>query len=130
MKVKNHFLKNPPLCLQEGREPERYLGWADSFIVVYSVTCRESFATAQRYLEALSGPSSSSGPIFESPLLLVGTKADLESHRYKIYNTNSLPLSFSSPAVDQNCPRSERALLRSLLLRCYSNPEAVFASAV
>jgi len=69
------------LLAQEGREPERYLSWADAFIVVYSVTSSASFGTAQKYLEALSGPS---GPSFESPLLLVGTQADLESHRYAI----------------------------------------------
>ncbi|KAF4531968.1 hypothetical protein B566_EDAN010215 [Ephemera danica] len=66
-------------CDREGRDPERYLHWADAFLIVYSVTSAASFATAQRYLEALSGGSQ--GPTFQLPLLLVGNKADLETHR-------------------------------------------------
>lgn len=63
-------------CDKEGKDPERYLKWADGYLVIYSITqvCitqyfmlssyqslkrliilkRSSFETAQRYLDGIS----------------------------------------------------------------------------
>ncbi|XP_076354825.1 ras-like protein family member 12 isoform X2 [Tachypleus tridentatus] len=69
---------------QEGKEPDRYLKWADAFLVVYSITSRPSFKHAQQYLDLViqnqnqrhAGTGNS-----ECPLVLIGNKVDLERYR-------------------------------------------------
>ncbi|XP_076354824.1 ras-like protein family member 12 isoform X1 [Tachypleus tridentatus] len=71
-------------CDKEGKEPDRYLKWADAFLVVYSITSRPSFKHAQQYLDLViqnqnqrhAGTGNS-----ECPLVLIGNKVDLERYR-------------------------------------------------
>nr|CAG4644320.1 EOG090X0DZ9 [Lepidurus arcticus] len=67
-------------CDKEGKDPERYLKWADGFLVVFSVTDRSGFQTAQRYLEGISQHLRLT-TTYDAPLILVGNKADLERYR-------------------------------------------------
>jgi GTPase SAR1 family protein len=66
-------------CLQPGKRPERYLKWANGFIVVYSIVSRESYDEAARYLDELSKHQRLTAG--EAPVVLVGNKADLERYR-------------------------------------------------
>lgn len=61
------------------KKPERYLKWANAFIVVYSIVCRESFDDARKYLDVVSKYQRISGN--DGPVALVGNKADLERYR-------------------------------------------------
>lgn len=61
------------------KKPERYLKWANAFIVVYSIVCRASFDEASRYLDIISKYQRLSGN--DGPVALVGNKADLERYR-------------------------------------------------
>ncbi|XP_071454291.1 ras-like protein family member 12 [Hetaerina americana] len=65
---------------QGGVGPERYLVWADAYLVVYSITDAESFETAASYLDAIS-THLRTVTSYETPMILVGNKADLERYR-------------------------------------------------
>ena len=68
------------MCVsQEDSDPGRYLRWADGFLIVYSITHRQSFDTARDYLESISIYLKGQGR--ECPLALVGNKIDLERYR-------------------------------------------------
>lgn len=41
-------------CDKENSDPQRYLRWADAFIVVYSITSQASFEKAKEYLEIVN----------------------------------------------------------------------------
>ena len=66
--------------LQADKKPERYLKWANAFVVVYSIVCRGSFDEASRYLDIVSKYQRLSGN--DGPVALVGNKADLERYRF------------------------------------------------
>ncbi|KAG8236398.1 hypothetical protein J437_LFUL014919 [Ladona fulva] len=66
--------------VQGGVDPERYLKWADAYLVVYSITDPDSFETAGRYLDAISNHLRCVSS-YETPMILVGNKADLERYR-------------------------------------------------
>lgn len=61
------------LCIQ------RYLRWADAFVVVYSITDRHSFEIAREYLHKVSEYLRVCNK--ECPIALVGNKFDLERYR-------------------------------------------------
>ncbi|XP_022240450.1 ras-like protein family member 12 [Limulus polyphemus] len=67
-------------CYKERREPDRYLKWADSFFVVYSITSRPTFEYAQKYLDLVIQNHRNGGNP-ECPLVLIGNKVDLERYR-------------------------------------------------
>ncbi|XP_054244172.1 ras-like protein family member 12 isoform X1 [Indicator indicator] len=65
---------------QDGPENcERYLRWASTFLVVYSIDDRKSFEGCQRYLEVLS--LHARGCQRRCPVLLLGNKLDMEQYR-------------------------------------------------
>ncbi|CAH1796115.1 unnamed protein product [Owenia fusiformis] len=64
---------------KEESNPDRYLKWADAFIVVYSITGRQSFEGARVYLDSIVKFQKSSGK--DIPITLVGNKVDLERYR-------------------------------------------------
>ncbi|CAI9566539.1 unnamed protein product, partial [Staurois parvus] len=59
--------------------PERYLGWANAFLVVYSIDNKKSFEGCLQYLEIIS--QYNKGAMHESPVLLIGNKLDMERYR-------------------------------------------------
>ncbi|XP_066448994.1 ras-like protein family member 12 isoform X3 [Eleutherodactylus coqui] len=59
--------------------PERYLHWANAFLVVYSIDNRQSFEACCQYLEIIS--QYNKGAVHESPVLLLGNKLDMERYR-------------------------------------------------
>lgn len=67
-------------CDKEGKDPERYLKWADGYLVIYSITQRSSFETAQRYLDGISQHLRLT-TTYDAPLILIGNKVDLERYR-------------------------------------------------
>lgn len=58
---------------------ERYLNWANAFVVVYSIDNRKSFEGCQQYLDILALHSKNAQ--HESPIILVGNKLDMEQYR-------------------------------------------------
>ncbi|XP_069722496.1 ras-like protein family member 12 isoform X2 [Phaenicophaeus curvirostris] len=58
---------------------ERYLRWANVFLVVYSIDDRKSFESCQRYLEVLA--LHARGCQHRCPMLLLGNKLDMEQYR-------------------------------------------------
>ena len=64
---------------QEGSSPDRYLKWADGFIIVYSITNRQSYDMARTYLESVTQYQRITGK--EKSVALVGNKMDLERYR-------------------------------------------------
>lgn len=63
-----------------GKDPDRYLKWADAFLVVYSITNRPSFELAHSYLEGISQHQRLASN-FDTPTILVGNKVDMERYR-------------------------------------------------
>ncbi|KAM4744084.1 ras-like protein family member 12 [Anableps anableps] len=59
---------------------ERYLSWADAFLVVYSISDMESFKGCQLYLQTLSVHNSTFRS--QTPILLVGNKLDMDRYRH------------------------------------------------
>ncbi|XP_072258734.1 ras-like protein family member 12 [Pyxicephalus adspersus] len=59
--------------------PERYLSWANAFLVVYSIDNKKSFEGCLQYLEIIS--QYNKGAVHESPVLLIGNKLDMERYR-------------------------------------------------
>ncbi|KAL4613260.1 ras-like protein family member 12 [Arapaima gigas] len=58
---------------------ERYLNWANAFLVVYSIDNRHSFEGSQQYLEIVSTHNKGLQP--EAPIILLGNKLDMERYR-------------------------------------------------
>ncbi|OXB77653.1 UNVERIFIED_CONTAM: hypothetical protein H355_002962 [Colinus virginianus] len=58
---------------------ERYLRWANAFLVVYSIEDRRSFEGCSRYLDVLARHAR--GCQRHSPVLLLGNKLDMEQYR-------------------------------------------------
>ena len=67
------------LFFQEDSDPQRYLRWADAFMVVYSITNRDSFQTVRKYLETIAQFIKAVGK--DLPVAIVGNKIDLERYR-------------------------------------------------
>lgn len=67
---------------------EKYYKWSDALVLVYSVTCCESFLIIQEYLEQISEMIKR---LYEDPnekndkpttkIILLGNKIDIERHR-------------------------------------------------
>ncbi|XP_059160122.1 ras-like protein family member 12 [Physella acuta] len=66
-------------CDKEDCDPSRYLKWADAFLIVYSITNRQTYDVAKEYMESISIYLKGQGR--ECPLALVGNKIDLERYR-------------------------------------------------
>ncbi|KAM9125889.1 ras-like protein family member 12 isoform 2-T4 [Pangshura tecta] len=58
---------------------ERYLNWANAFMVVYSIDNRRSFEGCHQYLDTVS--LHAKGIQHDYPILLLGNKLDLEQYR-------------------------------------------------
>lgn len=58
---------------------EQYMRGGDGFILVYSVTSRESFRAIPRLIEQIRRVHSENDP--NLPLLIIGNKFDLDTHR-------------------------------------------------
>ncbi|XP_041031311.1 ras-like protein family member 12 [Carcharodon carcharias] len=58
---------------------ERYLNWANAFIVVYSIDNRKSFEGCLHYLNVIS--SHAKGLPQDYPIILLGNKLDMERYR-------------------------------------------------
>ncbi|XP_051896526.1 ras-like protein family member 12 [Pristis pectinata] len=58
---------------------ERYLNWANAFIVVYSIDNRKSFEGCLDYLDIIS--SHAKGLPHDYPIILLGNKLDMERYR-------------------------------------------------
>ena len=65
--------------VQIGKPPERYLKWAHGIIIVYSITNKQSFDTAQKLLDELRQYEKDNSK--DIPVILVGNKTDLERYR-------------------------------------------------
>ncbi|XP_047219675.1 ras-like protein family member 12 isoform X2 [Girardinichthys multiradiatus] len=71
-------------CDQEGPvNCERYLSWANAFLVVYSINDMESFKGCQLYLQTLSLHNSTFSS--QTPIFLVGNKLDMDRYRQHIF---------------------------------------------
>ena len=79
-------------CLQDESNSQRYLRWADAYMIVYSITDRSSFEVAREYLQRVSEYLRNTGK--DNPIALVGNKCDLERYRYT-YTQSSLGANFS-----------------------------------
>ncbi|KAM9317544.1 ras-like protein family member 12 [Pholidichthys leucotaenia] len=67
-------------CDQEGlTNSERYLSWANAFLVVYSIDNMESFNGCQLYLQMLATYNRIHGP--QTPIILLGNKLDMDRYR-------------------------------------------------
>uniref|UniRef100_A0A3Q1I9F5 small monomeric GTPase n=1 Tax=Anabas testudineus TaxID=64144 RepID=A0A3Q1I9F5_ANATE len=67
-------------CDQEGPvNSERYLSWANAFLVVYSINNMESFKGSQLYLQTLALHNKTFRP--RTPIILVGNKLDMDRYR-------------------------------------------------
>ncbi|XP_051561815.1 ras-like protein family member 12 isoform X2 [Myxocyprinus asiaticus] len=58
---------------------ERYLSWANAFIIVYSIDNRNSFESCQQYIETVTHYTKGLQP--EAPVILLGNKVDMERYR-------------------------------------------------
>nr|XP_016852435.1 PREDICTED: LOW QUALITY PROTEIN: ras-like protein family member 12 [Anolis carolinensis] len=58
---------------------ERYLNWANAFIVVYSINNRKSFEATPTYLDIIVLHLKNAQ--LEAPVLLIGNKLDMEQYR-------------------------------------------------
>ncbi|XP_018620545.1 ras-like protein family member 12 [Scleropages formosus] len=58
---------------------ERYLTWANAFLVVYSIDDRRSFEGCQQYLEVVTAHTKSLQ--LETPIIVLGNKVDMERYR-------------------------------------------------
>lgn len=62
---------------------ERYLSWANAFLVVYSINDMESFKGCQLYLQTLSMHKNTFRS--QTPIILVGNKLDMDRYRHVIF---------------------------------------------
>jgi GTPase SAR1 family protein len=67
---------------------EKYLKWSDALVLVYSITCNQSFSLIQDYLEQLfelskkmADDSTEKNEKASVKIFLLGNKVDLERHR-------------------------------------------------
>lgn len=68
------------MCVKDGPvNSERYLSWADAFLVVYSIDNAESFKSCQPYLQTLSLHNKTCRP--QVPIILLGNKLDMDRYR-------------------------------------------------
>ncbi|KAM9765709.1 ras-like protein family member 12 isoform 1-T2 [Menidia menidia] len=58
---------------------ERYLSWANAFLVVYSIDNMESFERCQSYLQTLDQRNKTFKP--QAPIILLGNKLDMNRYR-------------------------------------------------
>uniref|UniRef100_A0A3Q4I7M0 small monomeric GTPase n=1 Tax=Neolamprologus brichardi TaxID=32507 RepID=A0A3Q4I7M0_NEOBR len=58
---------------------ERYLSWANVFLVVYSIDNMESFNGCQLYLQTLASHNKTFRP--QTPIILLGNKKDMDRYR-------------------------------------------------
>ncbi|XP_061592992.1 ras-like protein family member 12 [Cololabis saira] len=58
---------------------ERYLSWANAFLVVYSINNTESFKGCQLYLQTLALHNKTFRP--QTPIMLLGNKLDMDRYR-------------------------------------------------
>ncbi|XP_066274233.1 ras-like protein family member 12 [Branchiostoma lanceolatum] len=63
-----------------GKNNDRYLRWADAFIVVYSINNRLSFHEARDYLEEVTQQKPTQQQ-YEPPVIVLGNKTDMERYR-------------------------------------------------
>ncbi|XP_072237161.1 ras-like protein family member 12 [Leuresthes tenuis] len=67
-------------CDQEGPvNCERYLSWANAFLVVYSINNMESFKGCQLYLQTLALHNKTFKQ--QTPIILLGNKLDMDRYR-------------------------------------------------
>lgn len=69
-------------CVKSEEGPvnaERYLTWANAFLVVYSIDNRQSFEGCQRYLETLALHNKTRS--VKTPIILLGNKLDMDRYR-------------------------------------------------
>ena len=59
---------------------ERYLTWANAFLVVYSIDNRLSFEGCQQYLQTITLHTKALQPY--TPIILLGNKLDMERYRW------------------------------------------------
>ncbi len=59
---------------------ERYFGWANAFIIVYSIDNRNSFEACQQYMQTVTLYSKGLQP--EAPVIILGNKVDMERYRW------------------------------------------------
>jgi len=58
---------------------DRYLSWANAFIIVYSIDNQNSFQGCQQYIETVTLYSKGLQP--DAPVILLGNKVDMERYR-------------------------------------------------
>ncbi|XP_030580985.1 ras-like protein family member 12 [Archocentrus centrarchus] len=74
------MLKVMDTCDQDGPvNSERYLSWANVFLVVYSIDNMESFKGCQLYLQTLALHNKTFRP--QTPIMLLGNKLDMDRYR-------------------------------------------------
>ncbi|XP_032906122.1 ras-like protein family member 12 [Amblyraja radiata] len=78
---------------------ERYLSWANAFVVVYSIDNRKSFEASRDYLEIIC--SHTKGQPHDYPVTLLGSKLDMERYR-QVSKSDGLSL-----AAKYNCSFNE-----------------------
>ncbi|XP_059207382.1 ras-like protein family member 12 [Centropristis striata] len=67
-------------CDQKGPvNSERYLSWANAFLIVYSIDNMESFRGCQLYLQTLALHNKTFRP--QTPIILLGNKLDMDRYR-------------------------------------------------
>lgn len=68
------------VCVKEGPvNSERYLSWANAFLVVYSIDNMESFKGCQPYLQTIALHIKTFRP--QTPIILLGNKLDMDRYR-------------------------------------------------
>ena len=89
-------------CDKERKNLDKYLKWSDAMILVYSVTCSQSFLLIQEYLEQvneslkrIAEESNEKGDKTPTRLFLLGNKIDMERHRFlNLYDKNIFTINF------------------------------------
>ncbi|XP_050934188.1 ras-like protein family member 12 isoform X3 [Lates calcarifer] len=72
------------VCVKEGpMNSERYLSWANAFLVVYSIDNMESFKGCQLYLQTLALHNKTFRP--QTPIILLGNKLDMDRYRLHVF---------------------------------------------
>uniref|UniRef100_A0A4W3JSQ9 small monomeric GTPase n=1 Tax=Callorhinchus milii TaxID=7868 RepID=A0A4W3JSQ9_CALMI len=75
---------------------ERYLNWANAFIVVYSIDNRRSFEGCQQYLTVIANHTK--GLPHDCPVILLGNKLDMERYR-QVSKANGVSLASKSNSL-------------------------------
>jgi len=82
MSTVNTAVYHNKFVLQSCIELDKYIKWADGFIVVYSVASKSSFLEAQAYLKHIRIQCQQKG-VEMQPTILVGNKKDLDRLRFE-----------------------------------------------